>query len=81
MCIFRMLNNATLGIAPKELFYIDQKHSFVPLDRQETWFPVTKMLYFIKNKYSSQITNEEPNQRLRPTGGEEQVKGKGTQQK
>ena len=57
------------------IFYIDQKHRFVPLDRQDTRFPVYKNALFNKNKHSSQITNEEPNQGLGPTGGEEQVKG------
>ena len=75
MCIFRLLHNTTLGIAPKELFYIDQKHRFVPLDRQDTRFPVYKNALFNLKKHSSQITNEEPNQGLGPTGGEEQVKG------
>ena len=38
-------NNATLGIAPKELFYSDQKHRFVLLNRPDTWFPIIKILY------------------------------------
>ena len=57
------------------IIYINQKHRFVPFDRQDTRFLVYKNALFYENKHSSQITNEEPNQGLGPTGGEEQVKG------
>ena len=71
-----LLNNATLGITPKELFNSYQNYMFVPLDRQATWFPVYKKKYFIFNTYIPskntihRKTIREPNQGLRPTVGE-----------